>query len=167
VLYYIRVLDSKRYWDTKEHDQLSWLNNDELPSDALLNVKTQNNSLSIYLLDDEGADLEKILCAHASTRDHINRIDYVVISEDMLLETGMELENTPGQTPVNYVNDLHHDIVHISADRLIGMVKSSIINGWICRLTPPKVKKLIKSHVDIGTIKLEQLKHGVQTKLAP
>ena len=166
VPYYIRVLNSKRYWDTDEHSKFPWLSNNELPSDALLNVKTQGNSLSIYILDDDGNDLDIILCAHASTRDHINPIDFAVIPDNILSEIGLETYDTQGQTLVSHVNDLHQDLVHISADKLVNMIKSTITYGCICRLTPAKVKKLMKLYVDDGTIKIEQLKPSVQSKLS-
>ena len=52
----------------------------DIQSDALLDLRTQDNALSVFRVD-EGAGIGRIVTALAATRENLSHLDYVVFDD--------------------------------------------------------------------------------------
>lgn len=160
------MLHNKRYWDGKEFEGMGWLEKEDLPADTLKNVQTIENSLSVYLVDDEFHNENIILCGFAATRDNLNYVDFIVLDEELFNKLGITIETTPGNTIIEEVNYLHRNLTEISTNKLIAIIEASISDGSMKRKTENKLKKMFQDEIKKGTIKIEDLNIKIQSKLS-
>lgn len=108
----VRKLDNK-LWLAKD---IAHERGIEVQADSLKNFKTQQNGLSLYKLND-GVTLERILVAIIA-KGSIDKIDYAIFDTSILDLLEIKYKSTLGETPDQGVNDLHVDLVDLSAEQL-------------------------------------------------
>lgn len=150
--YLLRKLDNKRHWDKSCHEDEGWLSDGFNRADALKNLRTQNNSLSMYRFDDADSQIERVLAALASTKGSLEYVDYAFINESEIINIGVKLHDVPGDTPDSFVNTLHVDLVELTAEKVSEIAKLSIKSSMTNRLNVKKVTKIIKENIDSGNI---------------
>jgi hypothetical protein len=141
----LRKIDNKHRWNKKpEGDLAAWLKEGELPADALQDIKTNNNRLSVFLLEDEAsATLERVVGALAAKRDYLAKFDYVLFSSALLAELGIEWEATLGDTSDGVVNACHRDLVKITATKLADFGTTLVRKGKVERKSVQEAGKCI------------------------
>lgn len=102
-------------------DGVPWLGEDELQADALVDLATKGNKLSVYVVDDDQANLEQIVTALAANCDYISDFDYALFNREALLEVNIKFENTEGDTPDAIVNSWHCDLIELSATKMMAL----------------------------------------------
>lgn len=136
---------------------MTWLNGGDYESDALNNFTTKENTISIYMLKEDSSNEEMIVCAYTMTRDNIHPVDYLKIPEEVFISHKLEIKENLGCTLFDEVNKAHRDVVKISAQTIVDIIKSVKDSCEIGRITKPKVKKLLKRKIEDGTLKIEEL----------
>jgi len=91
---------------------------DRAPADALLDLQTRENKLSLWLIDDDGSNLDEVVGSIALTRETVSHVDYVTFGLDVVEEIGLDLRQTQGHTPVPAVNSWHREAVELSAENI-------------------------------------------------
>lgn len=131
----LRKIDHKQLWNRKaEGDVGDWLQEGELQADALQDIKTDSNRLSVFLIEDGApATLERVVGALAARRDNLSKFDYVLFSPTLLEELGIEWETTAGDTLDVAVNACHRDLVKLTAPKLANLGTSLLRRGNIER----------------------------------
>jgi hypothetical protein len=124
------------------HPDISWLDPNDVQADTLLDLKTENNQLSVYFLDDAAA-LDQLAAALASTCDNIANFDYVLFSQEILSEIGINVAKATGDTPDDTINSWHRHLSEISATKLVQLAKEARARGTIDRLSHKTVHKLV------------------------
>ncbi len=154
-----RKIDQKRLWSRKpEGDIANWLQEGELPADALQDIQTDNNRLSVFLLEDgAAATLERVVGALAARRDFLAKFDYVLFSPTVLAELGIEWESTLGDTPDREVNACHRDLVKLTATKLADFGTSLIKKGNVERKSDRQAGKCIKASIQAKFINVENV----------
>lgn len=158
--YLLRKLNNKRYWDKSPHEDEAWLVDEFARADALKNLLTTNNSLSMYRVDDPVSQVDRVLAALASTT-HLKNVDYAYLDESEVVNIGVKLHAVPGETPDEFVNTLHVNLVELTSERLSDLAKLSIKISTSKRLYVKKVKKLIKGNINNGYIDKDKVFEGV------
>lgn len=161
--YLLRKLDNKRHWDKSPHENEAWLNDDVARADALRNLRTTDNSLSMFRIDESEHQVERVLAALASTstKGHIDPVDYACIKESEIINIGVKLHDVLGDTPDDFVNSLHVDLIELTSDKISELAKLSIKLSTSKRLNVKKVKKLIKANIDSGNIDQAKVPEGI------
>lgn len=123
--------------------------------DALADFSTTSNALSVYLVDSEDA-IQQVVAGLAAGRSSLSNLDYAVIEADLLDRMNLQAVQTPGQTPHQEANNLHHDIVNLTAANVLGLVQSITINN-VQRVPVQKVKAFLErsirdGHIDTGAL---------------
>jgi len=85
------------------------------PGDALLDLQTRENKLSLWLIDDDGSNLVEVVGSIALTRETFSQVDYVTFDLDLVEKLGLDLRETDGNTPVPAANSWHREAVELSA----------------------------------------------------
>ena len=88
---YIRVISDLKRWESIVNDDPELL-----PADCFADLKTTKNTLSIWQVDDELSeiDIEDFIVIPALGRSTIEKITYVLLEENELIENELEVKNT-------------------------------------------------------------------------
>jgi len=150
----LRKLEYKILWNqppTPEEEK--WLGVGELRADALVDIATEDNSLSLYIFDDQSAvTLDRILGAVGATRNVVAKLDFAVF--DVTLVEGIEITKVarPGKTPDAAVNAVHLDLMHLTATKLAALGNEIQRHAKIDRRQPKDMGRLINKHIKAGYI---------------
>lgn len=118
--YLLRKFSNKDAWAEVEASPL-WDEGD-CPPEALVQVFDNRTGVSTWRVrTDEEA--ERVIVAQAFMRGTIGDIAYCLIDEDVLREDGIKLKNKSVKTIDSQVNDLHVELVDLSASQLIRLAR--------------------------------------------
>ena len=65
-------------------DVLKWLPANELPADSLVDLATKDNQLSIYIVEGDRSNLDRIIAALSANCDFISNFDYALLDKEVL-----------------------------------------------------------------------------------
>ena len=99
---------------------IPWLPVDELQADALSDLTTEKNGLSVYRVEGDG-DRQRIIIALAATRDKPGNLDYVIFDDANMLALGITPEYREGETPDQSANKLHWELRNLTVNHLSGL----------------------------------------------
>ena len=162
-----RKIDRKPLWTkTPEADEKVWLRAGELQADALGELKTERNKLSIYFVNDNaGVTVERIVAAFAARRERIVKFDYITFDSSLLTALELRSENTPGDTPDSGVNDNHVDLIQLTATKLTQLGMTMQQQGVLNRKLDQQVGRLINIGLAAGHIDRSQVSGDILRKL--
>src|SRR5687768_8214903 len=86
----------------------AWLRKGEPPADSLLDLQTEDNQLSVWLIDDGRSDVERIAVAIAATRQSLSPFDYRLVRLHAVTRLRLRLAQTPGNSADQEANHLWH-----------------------------------------------------------
>lgn len=119
--------------------ELSWLAEDDIQSDALGDLQTKGNTLSVYEVEDNQEAIDRVVTALAANGEYISNIDYVVIDPAKLLLLSIEMHSTLGDTADEEINRQHKDLTQLTVTKILSL--ASIV------VKSPKTRKLQKAMV--------------------
>ena len=112
---FLRKLANKNHFNRPE-----WLEDDDVPSDALASFITTDSALSLWTIEDDESNLQRVIAALAASRDSIAKLDYALVNESVLDITGVYLSRVKGRSPDGGANGLwHRDLTGLSGKRLV------------------------------------------------
>lgn len=156
-----KIRKSKWY----KNDSVPWLEKDEIQSDALGDLVTSSNTLSVWLVDDDQSNLEQVIVALASGCDNISNFDYALLNVDLVLNVGIKIKTKEGLTPYTRANQWHRDLVELTTNKLFKLAEAMFGDSDRERVTEKIVLKLIKDAVQNGQIDKTKLSTGIIKKL--
>lgn len=143
----VRRIDSRRLWDDPLPDE-GWLGDRELRADALRDLTTEENKLSIWEVDDEsGTSLSRILAAIAAGRQHLAKLDFVLFEFTVVSELEIACERAEGDTFDAGVNARHLHLMQLTAGNLAEFGARIRADGQIKRYPDKKVAQLIRESI--------------------
>ena len=131
--------------------------------DALVDFSTKFNVLSVYLVDSDDA-IQQVVAGLAAGRCNLTNFDYAVLEADVLDRMNLRVVQTLGKTLHQEANNLHHDIVDLTAANVIDLVQS-ITTSSVQRVPMPKVKAFLECSIRDGHIDVGALKESLSRKL--
>lgn len=153
-----KIRKSKWY----KHEGVAWLAEGELQSDALTDLSTNNNELSVWYIKDDKSNLARIVAALAANSDHVSNLDYALFNEQVLSEIGIKVEKRKGATIDEEANTSWHcELVELSASRLMELAKAILTKAEKKRVQEKEVRELIKQSLNSGHIDKTKLKTRV------
>lgn len=154
-------------------DKAKWLQNDivggaEVSADAITNcVKTTKNTLSTWRIDDE-AQLNDAVLAIVSVHDHLDTIDIVCMNQQLLVDEGINFQDTLGKTLISDMANKHVDVVDLTYKSL-GIVANCITKCFaensVKRYTRSDLKKLFQDAIQSGRLSVEKIAPSIAEKL--
>ena len=132
-------------------DKPSWLKNDEIHADPLADFVTTKNSLSVWRVEDNKSNLQRIIAALAAIRDRIDKLDYVLFDEKLLKECDIKVKLTEGNSPDQEANAWHYDLIELSAQKLVKLAETVWENQPEAdRIMPKKVRDWVAGAKESG-----------------
>jgi hypothetical protein len=131
-------------------------------ADAITNcLKTTNNDLSVWKIDTieslENAILA-LITGHKQTK--LSTLHYILLDECIVLEKGLLLKESEGDTVATSLKNTHKDISKLTYQRL-GIIKDLIIEKLKYNeetfFTRAKLKQILKNAIDTGKVAKDSL----------
>jgi len=173
VSFLLRKIRKNKWYKT---ETIAWLLPGEFQSDPLCDLATTENKLSVYRVEDDYSNLNRVVSALAANCDKIANFDYLLFEETILKEIGIKSEQIKGDTPDEIVNNCHLDLVELSAFRLVDLAKHALNKGKVYRFLPRKVTDLLAESIHKGFInrdkmrlkqeEMEKVNQSIQTLIA-
>ena len=157
----LRKLDSKASFY-----QQDWLRNEDAQADALSNLKTKGNQLSVWWIDDDLSNLDRVIAALAAGRDRVEKLDYAVIDRGVLDSLGIRSIKADGQSPDGGANQRwHQDLARLSGSQLVALAVN--MRDGLSRQPKSKVRGLIVESIRSGFVARDSLKSTLLESLRP
>lgn len=160
----VRKITSKRRFD-KPSPEYPWIAAGDVQADAVTDLRTSSNCLSIYLVHEQEEAVDRVIAALAATRDRFDALDYVVLDIEDFIEFQQEfqirLDNTPGNTPDDTVNTWHRNLIELTDRKVVELAKAFVFHGQKIRKLRPQIKALVEQ----GVVNETLLKSRMNPKL--
>jgi hypothetical protein len=130
-------------------------------------MKTQDNTLSVWKIDDE-KDLQNSILAMAAANDFLSKIDVVILSEQALLDREIPIATTPGLTPCKDLVDTHRDLSDLNVTHLgliSDLIAEKIRKEEVHSFSLGTLKNILCSAIDSGKLTTESLSESVREKV--
>lgn len=129
-----------------------WLdpNQGDLPADALADLHTYRNALSVWVADSP-EDTDRIIIALAATRDDVQHVDFAVFDDATLADAGIVIESRSGETPDDEVNRLHCNIERLTV-RQVAALAAAIARGDHERRMPGSIRDGLTDALQSGRL---------------
>lgn len=121
-----------------------------LQADALKNFQTILNSLSVYLVDQNIADTERIVAAICGKSTSLDHVEYAVFDEALLIENKINYEYVLGATPDAEVNKLHIDLKELTAQQVVALAEDIQNTGDLKRMFKKKLGEVMQKGLSEG-----------------
>lgn len=92
----LRKIRKSKWYKT---ERVSWLEEGQLQADALADLKTTNNELSVWHIEDDKSNLEEVVAALAANCDDVSNLDYALFDQQLLSEIDIRIKATKGGSP--------------------------------------------------------------------
>jgi len=163
VPFLLRAIRKNRWYEKPAEPFLA---SGDVPADPLADLRTDGNCLSVFCIDEDKANLERVLAAYASNRDIIANLDYALIDAQLLEKIGITCIKTVGQLPDQAVNNSwHRDLTGLSGLNLVALAKEILTKGEKLRVSQPRVVELIRTAVDSGHLDANRITPGIREKI--
>lgn len=128
---------------------------EKLQADALGDLRTQSNLLSLFIVDNDLGNLERIAAAFAATSEHRGNLDYVLVDRQAINKLGLKEIPNPGETKDQEVNKVHIDMAIPNAQNLVDLAFVFWNEGDTKRIQQKKIQQMIQEGKESGQIELE------------
>lgn len=158
-----RIRKSKWY----KHSDVDWLPPGEIQADAMSDISTNSNNLSVWWIDDNQTNLAQVIAALSAKRDHIDEFSYALIPISEIYYLNIKSEQNIGDTPDQYANNSWHwNLLELTASNLLNLGKI-IANGDINhgRYTKNMVKKNLNYYLNQGNLDPNKISSRIRVKL--
>jgi len=136
-----------------------------LQADALKNFSTTSNALSVYYAGNDTIPTERILAAIAGGRENIQEVDYAVFDSKLLEKHEIKTNQINGKTADDKVNELHLDLVELTANQIYLLASSIQISGELKRISKINIGRKISIGLKEGCLDQKKVNQSLIPKL--
>lgn len=142
-----------------------WLPQDELQADALGDLSTSSNILSVWLINEDKSNLEEVVAALASNRNDLTNFDYAVVSLEDVLNAGINVKDVGGETADDHANEhWHRNLEELTVSHLVSLARTIQGSGQIKRVTQKKVALWIRRNIESGQLDSTRIEQRILSK---
>ena len=135
-----------------------WLSDVELQADALSDLTTSANCLSVWQVEDDFSNLNRVVAALSSKRNVLVNFDYALINQELLTSLEVKIKQSLGDTPDLDANaKWHWDIYELSVSTLVRIANFIHKSANIERVMPNDVAKAISISLRANTFDLNKI----------
>jgi len=145
-----------------------WLAKGDIPADPLKDVVTDKNELSLWLVDDELSNLERLTAALVAHRRYKGPFDYILFDAHIPESLGIESTNKPGKTLDQEANDSwHYDLSKLSGSKLVSLIYEVVSSEYtLNRFQFIEIVDLVNESVNQGRIQKDKLSDSFKKRLS-
>jgi len=147
-------------------DLPSFLPHDDVPADCLVDLKTDENELSLWHVEDDKSNLNRVVTALASNAGFVSNFDYLLFDYNVVTSLGLKINRTDGKTPDRVANrSWHRDLVELSGKRISEFAIGVFYNGEAERVTKKKILELLKAAVAANEVDQSKLASRIASEV--
>lgn len=149
--FYLRKVRYQRWVEENEAD---WLEAGGIPADPLGDLETSNNALSVYWIDSDRSNLERVVAALAANSKYPHKpFDYLLFDASLTASLGIQVLQSDGDTRDQKVNaDWHYDLVKLSVSKITELLRSLWKEEELDRKYKGEILSLVRQSVSSGYI---------------
>jgi hypothetical protein len=154
--------------DERTYQSPSWLKAGDVSGDCLKDLATDDGNLSIFFIPSNQPELvHKVGAAMIAGSQNLARFEYCRIEPKTLEALGFRVYPSPasGATIDPEVNALHHDVVDLSAEKLVTLAVEMKRRGKKDQVKKSDIKDTIRLRVQTGRIQKDRVTEGVRKAL--
>lgn len=142
----------------------------DLDADALNDLKTQDNTLSVWYAESE-ADLRSAIVAYLGSMDkwvELEVVEFIAIDTQEIENVGIKYNQEPNFTYIKGYEEKHRDLAELkydSIEKLADIVIKSINEGNEYLLDQGEIKELFAEVVQAGKLTSSAIDKGRHNKL--
>ncbi|OQW33251.1 MAG: hypothetical protein A4E20_13130 [Nitrospira sp. SG-bin2] len=111
-------------------------------------VPKPEESLSLWRIDDDRSNLNRVTAAIAAARRNLDKLDYALFPIAIIDLLGLSVAQSPGKTPDNVANTTWHwEIIELTASKAALLAKEIYSSAEITRKLPMDVRTLIQEGI--------------------
>ena len=131
----------------------------DVQADALSDLRTIGNALSVWLVDDDRANLDRIVAALGAGRMELAKLDYALMEYGMLDDLHIQATAKHGLSLDAGANSLwHRDLVGLSGQKLLELAVMMEARAKFERVQKSDLSTLIAQSLHSGFIDRGRLK---------
>ncbi len=150
--YFVRAINRENWPEPEENATVH-----DLDADALNDIKTGENTLSVWYAESE-EDIKDAAVAYLGSMDKwikSDEVEFIAIDTKYIAEATIEIFETPNPTYVSSYETKHRDLCGLKYDDIeavAGIVIMSINNGKDFMLTAQEIRDLFKEVIAKGLL---------------
>lgn len=124
----------------------------DVPADALSDLRTNNNELSVWYVESDRSNLDSALVAAASNRQHLDKLDYELIDEGILVSLEIKCKKSDGNSPHRIASStMHRDLTELTVEK-ISRLASAMMPLSRVRVPEKKVVLMLRTALTGGLL---------------
>ncbi len=159
----LRVSNNKRRWD--KYPDVSWLAVNELQADALSDLKTDGGKLSVWQVEDDESNLQRLVAALAANRDKLDKVDYVLVDQKILEYISANAKIVLGDSPDEEANRWHLDLTELSVTKVVNLSRAISEANKVRRVLPKEVKAWVRTAIQSGWIDISNVNEKIRPEI--
>ncbi len=162
--YLLRAVHDRIYWDRDLFPK--WVGPDDLPSCIVGDLQAEGNTLSVWEILDNEANLSQVITAIASRHPGSRAyFDYALLKLDFINDVNFSLSKEDGKTPYGDANLYHRNLSNVSLQKVVYFAHLLCKNGDFRRAPWKEVKKSILDAHTKGKLDLSRVRDGLKKEL--
>jgi len=126
-----------------------------------------DSALSVWLVEDDQSNLERVVGVVAAGRRHVDKFDYALVEESAIRGLGIEIQRSPEACPDEEASRRwHHNVIRLTATNLNAIVQLIRSEGRVERVLKPRVEAIIRNGMDSGQINPARLQKSLLDSLS-
>lgn len=140
----------------------------DVPGDCLQDLRIKDNELSVWKIEADNSNLNRVMTALAANHESITTFDFLLFDEAVIATLGLKMNVTVGKTPDREASSRwHRDIIGLSGKKALSLVVAIFDSAEWERFWEPQVSESLKNALSLGHIDRESLNAKLAAKLAP
>jgi hypothetical protein len=160
--FFLRKIRKARWANDKGYE---WLGAEDIQADALSDLKTENNELSVWHVEEDESNLRQIVVALGANYKKLDTVDYALVDQRVLLTAGIKAVEAAGDTPYENANEWHRNLIELTAEKVIEIAKNMRKERRIARVWPQDLQRHLTRAIEAGEVKLSRLEERLQKEL--
>ncbi len=162
--YFLRAIYSNTRWERTEFP--SWLQEGELPSCIVCDLRADDNALSLWEISDDKSELLDIIAAFVSLRKDIKYdFDYALLNANLLDEPSFTSSKKPAKTAYLNMNHYHRNVSNLSINNFVYFAHLLSRHGEFDRMGWKDIEARLKEAYTRGQLDLKKMKPELKQQL--
>ncbi len=156
------IMIKKRKWDKLS---VPWLQGQGIQADPLSDLRISDGNLSVWHIKDDMTNLNDVILALAITRSNIDKLEYGLFDPAVVVDAGVTVQESPGNTPLEIANSWHRDLVQLTIDKVCRLTKSMFENLEKRRILEDEIRTMIIEAIDREVLDSKKLNKDLRNKV--
>ncbi len=116
----------------------------DVPADPLGDLSTSQNRLSVFQVDRDLANVERIARALALGGQRLDDVGFVLFDESLLEKASIVLDPIDGTTVDSVVNKCHADLANLTGNKLVALTRLILLEGESDIILKKRIVELVR-----------------------